>query len=110
MSHDDTAAVARKPPRRFRGNVLAVLEQRLAGLIGIRQRRCIHVDDHLVTLACGAGIEVVVECGFGDHPERVGLLLAHGRRIARRVVHMRLRVQTVAGGRERLSEQILIRA
>jgi len=45
----------------LRHNVRAVLEDGLAGLIGIREGRCIEVDHHLVSLSRGAGIDAVVE-------------------------------------------------
>jgi len=43
------------------------------------------VDHHLVALARGTGIEPVVEGGFGEQRQRVGLLLRHGRGLRRRV-------------------------
>jgi hypothetical protein len=44
MAHDDPAGVAREAPRRFRGNVLPAVEDRLPGLIGVGERRRIDVD------------------------------------------------------------------
>jgi hypothetical protein len=48
--------------------MLAVLQHRLARLIGIGQHGRIDVDDDLVPLARGAGVQVVVQGGLGDHP------------------------------------------
>jgi len=78
--HHHAARVARQAPRRFRGNVCAVLEDGLTGLVGIRQGRGIDVDDHLVALSRGAGIDAVVQGCLREQRQRVGLLLGHGRR------------------------------
>jgi hypothetical protein len=75
MSHHHSARVARQAPGRFRGNVRAVLEDGLAGLIGIRESRGIDVDDDLVVLARTAGVEAVVQCRLCEERERVRLLL-----------------------------------
>jgi hypothetical protein len=75
MSHHHAARVARQAPRRFRGNVRAVLEHRLAGLIGIHERRRIDVDDDLVSLPRGAGIDAVVQRRLREQRQRVRLLL-----------------------------------
>ncbi len=64
--HHHQARVARDAPRRFRGNARAVFEEGLAGLIGIGKDRRIDVDDNLVALARGAGIEAVVERRLGE--------------------------------------------
>jgi hypothetical protein len=76
VRHDDAAGVARDPPGFFRGRIHALLEHGLARVIGIGQHRSVDVDDDLVARARRAGVEVVMEGGFGDDPERVGLLLA----------------------------------
>ena len=57
VSHDHTARVARQPLGRFRGNVCAALEDRLAGRVGVGQHGRIDVDDHLIALAGSAGID-----------------------------------------------------
>jgi hypothetical protein len=85
VPHHHPAGVARQAPRRFRGNVRPVLEDRLAGLIRVREHRSIDMDHHLVPLSRGAGIELVVQGRFREQSQRVGLLLGHGRRIRRRV-------------------------
>ena len=59
--HHHAARVARQALRRFRGNAHAVLEDGLAGLIGVREHRGIDVDHHLISLSQGAGIDAVVE-------------------------------------------------
>jgi len=48
VAHHHPAGVARQAPRRFRGNVRPVLEDRLAGLLRVREHRGIDVDHHLV--------------------------------------------------------------
>ena len=111
--HHHTARVARQPPGRFRGNVRARLfEDRLARLVRVRERRRIDVDDHLVSLARGAGIELVVQRRLGQQRERVGSLLGRHRRFRRAVARLlgRLRgvrppIQRFAGGVERATEQ-----
>src|SRR5256886_16811648 len=55
--HHHPAGLARQAPGRFRGNVCAILEDGLAGLVGIRESRGIDVDHHLVALCRGAGID-----------------------------------------------------
>jgi hypothetical protein len=92
--------------------VCAVLEDGLAGLIGIRESRGIDVVDHLVPLARGAGSESVVEGRFREQRQRVRLLLGHRRRL-RGTVHVygfpgpraRLLVESLAGCGQRLQEQ-----
>ncbi|HTO10937.1 MAG TPA: hypothetical protein VMQ51_05145 [Candidatus Binatia bacterium] len=44
------------------------------------------MDDDLVPLAGPAGIQLVMHRGFGDHAERVSLLLAQRRRVPLRIV------------------------
>src|SRR2546425_5079531 len=63
--HYHAARVARQAPGR-RGNAGAVFEQGLAGLIGVGKDRRIDVDDDLVALSLGAGIEAVVERRLGE--------------------------------------------
>ena len=104
MPHQHATRVARQPAGRFRGNVVAVLQHRLSGLIRVREGGGIDVDDHLIPLARGPGIEVVVKGRLGNHAERVGLLLAEAGRIAIRIVHTSLRIHPIAGGGERLAE------
>src|SRR5437899_7410268 len=77
MLHHHQARVARQAPRRFRGNVCAVLEERLPRLIGIREGRSIDVDYYLVSLSRGAGIDAVMEGCLREQRQRVGLLLSH---------------------------------
>jgi hypothetical protein len=59
--HHHSAGVACQPPRRFRGNVRALLEHGLARLIRISERRSVDVDHDLIALARRARIEPVVE-------------------------------------------------
>jgi hypothetical protein len=77
MPHQHAARVARQAPRRFRGNAWPVLEDGLAGLIRIREDRGVDMDDDLVALARGAGIELVVESRLREKGQRVRLLLGH---------------------------------
>ncbi len=78
--HHHPTRVARQALRRFRGNVGAVLEDRLAGLVGIREERGIDMNHHLISLCRGAGLDAVVESCLREQRQRVGLLLRHGRR------------------------------
>ena len=73
----DAARVARQAPRRFRGNARPVLEDGLAGLIRIRERRGVDVDHDLVSLPRGARVKLVVESRLGEQGQRVRLLLGH---------------------------------
>ena len=66
VSHHHPARVARQTLGCFRANVRAVVEDRLPGRIRVRQHRRVDVDHDLVALARGAGIDPVVERGFGD--------------------------------------------
>jgi hypothetical protein len=111
VPHHDAARVAGQAPRSFRGNVCTVFEDRLAGLIGIRKGRGIDVDDHLVALSRGAGIDSVVKGCLCEQRQGVGLLLGHGRRFRGnvrrgdvRVVSVSLLIQSLASGGERLHE------
>jgi hypothetical protein len=45
----------------------------------VRQDLGVHVDHHLVTLAWGARIELVMQGRLGQQGQRVGLLLGPGR-------------------------------
>ena len=58
-----------------------VLEDGLAGLIRVRQRRGIDMDHHLVPLSRGSGIELMVERALGEQRQRVRLLLGLARRV-----------------------------
>ena len=83
---------------------MLVLQHRLARLIGTGQHERIDVDDDLVPLARGAGIQIVVQGGLGDHPQRVRLKLGHaGSHHPGRLV-LRLHVHPVARGREGLTD------
>jgi hypothetical protein len=79
VAHDHAARIARKALGRSRGNVHAILEDRLTRRIGIREYRGFDVDHDLVALSGSAGIDSVVQGRFGDERERVGLLLLHRR-------------------------------
>jgi hypothetical protein len=66
MAHHHAAGIARQTLRRFRGNAETVLEDGLARLLRIRQHAGVDMDHHLVTLARGAGIELVAEGHLGE--------------------------------------------
>ena len=87
----------------FRGTV-ALVEHRLARLLGIRQHDAVHMDDHLIPSARGAGVEVVMEGGFGDDPERIGLNLARRWCVFARRLAPAFGVQPVGGRREGLAQ------
>lgn len=59
VPHDHPARVARQTPRRFCGNAYAVLQHRLAGLVGVGEHGRVDVDHDLIPLACGARIQLV---------------------------------------------------
>jgi hypothetical protein len=80
MLHHDQTGVAGQAPRRFRGNVLAVLERGLPGCLGISEHRGVDVNDHLVALARRPRIDTVMERSLGEQCQRIGLLLLEGRR------------------------------
>ena len=111
VSHDHTARVARQPLGRFRGNVRAALEDRLAGRVGVGQHGRIDVDDHLIALAGSAGIDAVVEGRLREQRQGVGLLLIHSGRfrgnVHRRIVECPagLFVQGLARGSQGLQKQ-----
>ncbi len=102
VTHDDAARVARQALGRFRGNARAVLEDGLARLIGVRQDGGVDVDDDLVPLAGGAGVDLVMQRRFGEQRQGVGLLLVHGRSV---VPRRGLAVDGRAGGVQRAQEQ-----
>jgi hypothetical protein len=81
--HHDPARVAREALRRFRGHARAVLEDRLAAMLGVGQDCRVDVDDDLVPLARGAGIDPVVKRGLGQEGQGVGLLLRERGRLRR---------------------------
>ncbi len=60
---------------RFRGNVLAVFEDGLAGLIGVGEGRGVDVDHYLVSLAGGTGVDAVMESRLREQCQRVRLPL-----------------------------------
>ena len=66
VTHHDARRVAGEALGRFRGNAYAVFEDRLARLIGIRDDIGIDMDHHLVAPAGGAGIDPVMQRGFGE--------------------------------------------
>jgi hypothetical protein len=59
----------------------AVLEDGLAGLLGIHEGRGIDVHHHLVSFSRGAGIEAVVQGRRREQRQRVRLLLGHRGRV-----------------------------
>ncbi len=77
--HHHSARVARQTLRRFRGNIRAVLQDGLAGCLGIREHGRVDVHHDLVALARRAGIDALVERRFGKQGERIGLLLLERR-------------------------------
>ena len=79
MAHDDTTRIARQALRRFRGNVRAVLDDRLPGRIGIREHRRIDVDHDLIAFTRRPWIDSVVQGRLGDECERVRFLLLDRR-------------------------------
>jgi hypothetical protein len=81
VPHQHPARVARQPAGRYRGNVRAAFEDRLAGRVGVRENRLVDVDDDLVTLAWSSRIEIVVEGALGDQGQRIGPLLSHRGRV-----------------------------
>jgi hypothetical protein len=86
MLHHDAARVAREAPRRFRGNVRAVIQNALARVIRIRENGSIHVNDHLVSLARRPGIDAAIESRLCDKGQRVGPLVLHARRFRANVL------------------------
>ena len=86
MLHHNAACVARKPPRRFRGNVRAVVQGALARLFRISENGRIHMNDHLVTLGRRPGIDAAMESRLCDKGQRVGPLMFHARRFCGNVL------------------------
>jgi len=81
VAHDHAARVAGQAAGRFRRNARAVFQHRLAGCFDVGEHRGVHVNDHLVALARGAGIQLVMQRALGHQRERVGFpLLRRGRR------------------------------
>src|SRR5712691_8710156 len=111
MPHHHPCRIARQAAGRFRGNVRAVLEHGLPRLIRVGQDRSINMNDHLVTLSRGAGIEPMVECRLREQRQRICLLLGHGRGIRhgvsqrRSLLATRSLVQRLARRGQRLHEQ-----
>jgi hypothetical protein len=66
VPHHDAAGITCQAPTRFRGNVSAVLEHGLTGLIRVGEHGRIDVHDHLVPLPRRAGIELVVQRCLGE--------------------------------------------
>jgi hypothetical protein len=81
VSHDHAARVTRETLRRFRGNARTTFEHRLARGVGIREHCRVDVYDDLVALAGSAGIHTVVQRGFCEQRQRVGLQLSERRRV-----------------------------
>jgi len=79
VPHHHAGGVAREALRRFRGDAHAAFEHRLAWRIGVRQHTRLDVDDHLVSLARGPGIDAMVQRRLREEAQRVRLLLAHRR-------------------------------
>src|SRR5215813_12934614 len=71
VAHHDPARVARQALRRSGRNAYAILEHRLAGLIGVGQHGGIDVDHDLIALARGTGIDPVVERGLGEQGQGI---------------------------------------
>ena len=81
MPHHYPRRIAREAAGRFPRNADAILEHGLPRLIRVGQDRSIDVNHHLVTLARGAGIELLVQCRLREQRERIRLLLSHARRV-----------------------------
>ncbi|HUF91848.1 MAG TPA: hypothetical protein VMR23_05680 [Candidatus Limnocylindria bacterium] len=101
VPHHHPARIARQAPGRFRGNARAVLEDRLAGLIRVREHRGIDMDDDLVALARRAGIEPVMQRSFREQRQRIRLLLSDGGAI----LDADLPAHRLAGGFQRPHDQ-----
>jgi hypothetical protein len=97
--HHHAARVAGQAPRRFRGNVRAVLEGGLAGCIRVRQHRSVDMDHDLISLARRAGIDAVVQGRLGEQPQSISLLLRDGGRFRGNV--RRVRMGCTPGVRQR---------
>ena len=81
VSHDHPARVARQPLRRSRGNALTVLEDRLSGLVRIREDRGVDVDHDLIAFAGGTRIDPVMERRLRHERQGVCPLLLHRRHV-----------------------------
>ena len=109
MLHHHPARVARQPLGGFRGNAHAVLQDGLAGRLGVREHGRVDMDHDLIALARGAGIDAVMERRFRDECERVRLLLLEGKRFRGNVVQVGegltlLLIQRLAGCGQSLQE------
>ncbi len=91
VPHHHPARVARQAPGRFRGNVRPVLEDGLAGRVRVRQHRGIDMDNYLVPLSRGAGINSRVEGRLRQQGQGVRLLLGHRGRFRGNVRRERFR-------------------
>ena len=91
MAHYHAARIARQPLGRLRGNVRAVLDDRLPRRIRIREHRGIDVDHDLVTLARSTWVDSMVKRRLGHEGECVRLLLLNRRRFWRPVLVSRFR-------------------
>ena len=78
--HHHPTRVAAQALGRFLGNACAIFDDGLAGLIGILEDDSVDMDYHLVVLGGRARIDTVMERGFGQELQGVGLLLSHRRR------------------------------
>ena len=110
VPHDDLGGITRDAARRFRGNVDAVLQRRLAALRVISQDILIDMDDDLIAVAGSTTIEVGRQRALGEQPERVGAPLTHrhGRTVillracrANLWVAFRLAIQPIGRGFQR---------
>jgi hypothetical protein len=107
--HHDPARVARQALGRFRGNAHAVLQDGLAGCVGVGEHGRVDVNHDLIALARGSGIDAVMECRFREERERVRLLLFEGKRFRGNVTCVGegltlLLIQGLAGCGQRLQE------
>jgi hypothetical protein len=105
VPHYYPTGVAGQALRRSRGNAPGVLKAGLARGIAVRQHLGIDVDDDLVALARGAGVEHVMQGDLGEQRERVGLLLLHRGRVGLGCLVTPPLVQHLACRREGLHEQ-----
>jgi len=91
VSHHHPARVARQAAGRFRGDVGAVLEDRLTRCLGVRENRSIDVDHDLVSFRGCARIDAMVERRLSEKRQRIRLLLGHRRRFCGSVRRKRFR-------------------
>jgi hypothetical protein len=66
LAHHHAARIAGETLGRLRGNAGAVFEDGLARVIGVCEDLGIDVDHHLVPLAGGTGIDLVMQRGLGE--------------------------------------------